>query len=138
MDKQFPTAWVLVVSFLTAYFLIGTLLTEDAVLPTGVLFLVLVLWFSVYRFQCGNLKTRELVTKMYADLKGALEEIKERMAQTEAQKRTAEEREKHARLERERRRANRPTRDPAVDRYAGMIENRVRESERTRQDSEEL
>ena len=65
-----------------------------------------------------------------------LEGTKERIAQEEASKRTAAEREVQARVERERRRASRPSRDPAVSKYAEMIETRVRESEQAKRRSE--
>jgi ABC-type siderophore export system fused ATPase/permease subunit len=136
MGKQFLTARVLVISILTTYFLAAILSTGQVAAPAGVLILVLVLWFLVYRFRYKGLDNRELVTKMYADLAGTLEGMKERIAQEEAQKRVAEEREKQARWERERRRASMPTKDPAVGKYAEMIENRVREGERIRGGSE--
>ena len=138
MDKRFSAAQALVVSVLAAYLLIGTLSTGGVAAPLGVLFLVLVLWFSVYRFRHKGVGSRELVTKMRTDLKETLEGIEERMAREEAQRRAAEEHEERLRVEREKRRAegerkkaSRPARDPAVSRYAEMIENRVREGERT-------
>ena len=137
MDKQFLAACGLIIPLLTTYLLIGTLLAGGAVLPLGVLLFVLVLWYSVYRFRYKGTGTRELVTKMYADLKGTLEGMKERIAQEEAQRREAAEHEKQARWDRERRRANRPKRDPTVGKYADIIENKVREGERNRRDSED-
>jgi hypothetical protein len=141
MDKRSPTVRVLIISFLITYFLIAILLTGEVVLPTAILFLVLVLWFSVYKLRCRGLGTGELVAKMYADLERALEGAKERIAQEEAQRRSAEERKEQALREREKRkhsRDSRPTRDPATDRYVGIIETRVREGERTRRDPEGL
>ncbi len=77
---------------------------------------------------------------MRTDLEGALESIKERMAQQEARRLATLEHEEQTRLEREKRRAERerrrtgsPTRDPAVSKYADMIESRVRERERSGQ-----
>jgi len=134
MDKRFTAVRGLVVSVLAAYLLLGALSTGGVAMPIGVLFLVLILWFSVYRFRHKGLGKRELVAKMQADLKRTLE----RMAQQGARKRAAEEHEERARMERERRRVERertkasmPARDPAMSRYAEMIENRVREGERT-------
>ena len=138
MDKRFTAVRVLVVSVLAAYLLLGALSTGGVALPIGVLLLGLILWFSVYRFRHNGLGNRELVTKMHADLKGTLERIEERVAQEEARRRAAEEHEERARMEREKRRvegerrkASIPARDPSVSRYAEMIENRVREGERT-------
>lgn len=136
MDKQYSATRVLVISILTIYFLTAILLTGRVVSPAMVLFLVLVLWFSVYKLRYRGLGNRELVTKMYAGLETALEGTKERIAQEEGQKRVAAEREEQVLRERERRRANKPTRDPAVSKYAEMIENRVREGKQTGQDSE--
>jgi predicted Holliday junction resolvase-like endonuclease len=138
MDKRFSTVRALIVSVLATYFVVGTLSTGGVVAPIGVLFLVLVLWFSVYRFRHKGLGSRELVAKMCADLERMLEEIEERLAREEARRREAEEHEERARVEREMRRANRPVRDPAVGKYAGMIESRVRESEQVRRKSEGL
>lgn len=80
---------------------------------------------------------RDLVTKMRADLEETLEGIKRRVAQEEDRIKAAE-REEQARLERERgraegvrRRASGPTRrDPAVSKYADVIERKVREARR--------
>src|SRR5215216_2136104 len=131
MDKRFTAVRVLVVSVLAAYLLLGALSTGGVALPIGVLLLVLILWFSVYRFRHKGLGKRELVAKMKADLKGTLERIEERMAQQGARKRAAEEHEERARMERERRRASMPASDPTRSRYAEMIENIVRVGERT-------
>ena len=136
MDKQFLIVRVLIISYLAAYFILGIFLTGKVVPAALVLFLVLVLWFLLYKFRRKELTNRELVTKMHADLKGMLEGTKERIAQEEASKRTAAEREVQARVERERRRTSRPSRDPAVSKYAEMIETRVRESEQAKRRSE--
>ena len=127
MDKRFPAVRALVVSVLAAYFLIGTLSTGGVVGPIGVLFVVLVLWFSVYRFRYKGPGNRELLAKMRADLERTLESIEERLAREEAQRRAAEEHEERVHAERELRRANRPVRDPTVGKYAGIIESRVTE-----------
>src|SRR3954468_3107893 len=131
MYKQFPSAGVLFISILATYFLTAISLMGQVAAPAGVLFLVLALWFAVYKFRYKGLENRELVTKMYADLTGTLEGMKERIVQEEVQRRTAAEREKQVRWERERRRASRPTRDPAVSKYAEMVESRVREGGQT-------
>ena len=138
MSKRFSAARVLIVSGLAAYLLLGSLSLGGVAPPIGVLFLVLVLWFSVYRFRHKALTNRELVTKMRADLEGMLEGIKEKMAQQEARRLATLEHEEQARLERERRRAegerrraSSPTRDPAVSEYAEIIESRVREREQS-------
>ena len=134
MDKRFTAVRVLVVSVLAAYLLLGALSTGGVALPIGVLFLVLIPWFSVYRFRHKGLGKRELVATMEADLKGTFE----RIVEEEARRRAAEEHEERARVEREKRRvegerrkASITARDPAVSRYAEMIENKVREGERT-------
>src|SRR3990170_3741400 len=113
MDKRFPAARALVVSVLAAYFAIGTLSTGGVAAPIAVLFLVLVLWFSVYRFRHKGLGSRERVAKMRSDLERMLKEIEERLVREEAHRRATEEYEKRAHLEREMRKANRPIRDPA-------------------------
>jgi hypothetical protein len=138
MDKRFSAVRALVVSVLAAYFLIGTISTGGVAAPIGVLLLVLVLWFSVYRVRYKGPGRRELLAKMRADLERTLEGIEERLAREEAQRRPAKEHEERAHAERELRRANRPVRDPTVGKYAGMIESRVRESEQIRRESEGL
>lgn len=138
MDKRFAIGWVFMVSVLGAYFLLGILSTGGVAPPTSVLVLVLVLWFSVYKLRHNGLDNRGLVTKMRADLEGTFEGIREKMAQQEAHRLATLEQEEQARLERERRRAegerrraSGPARDPAVGKYASMIESRVRERERS-------
>ena len=138
MDKQFPTGWVLAVCLLTSYLLLGTLSAGGAAPPVLVLLLVLLLWFSVYAFRHRGLGNRKLVRRMHADLEGTLEGLKERVAQQEAHRLATLEHEEQARLEQERRRAegerrraSTPTRDPAVGKYADMIESRARERERS-------
>jgi Sec-independent protein translocase protein TatA len=143
MDKRFSVARVLVVSVLAAYFLLGILTTGGVAPPVSVLVLILVLWFSVYKLRHKGLEHREIITKMKADLEGTLEKIKERIAQEEDRRRAAAEHEEQARVERERRRAegariraSSSPKDPAVSKYAEMIESRVREAEGTRRETE--
>lgn len=143
MDNWFTIGRVFVVSVLGAYFLLGILSTGEVIPPASVLVLVLVVWFLVYKLRYRGLGNREIVTKMRADLEGTLEGIKEKMAQQEARRLATLEHEEQARLEQERRRAERerrrasgPTRDPAVSKYAELIESRVRERERSGQESE--
>lgn len=143
MDKQFPTGWVLAVWVLASYLLLGTLSAGGAAPPVLVLLLVLLLWFLVYAFRHRGLGNRKLVRRMHADLEGTLEGLKERVAQQEAHRLATLEHEEQARLEQERRRAegerrraSSPTRDPAVGKYAEMIESRVREHERSGRGSE--
>lgn len=143
MDKRFTIGWVFVVSVLGAYFLLGSLSTGGVIQPASVLIFVLILWFSVYKLRYKGLGNRGLVTKMRADLEGTLERIKEMMAQQEARRLATLEHEEQAwpererrRAEGERRRASSPTRDPAVGKYASMIESRVRERERSGGESE--
>ena len=138
MDKQFTIGWIFVVSVLGAYLLLGTLSTGGVTPPASVLVLVLVLWFSVYKLRHKGLGNRGLVAKMRADLEGTFEGIKEKIAQQESLRLEALEHEEQVRLDRERRRAegerrraSGPTRDPAVGKYASMIESRVRERERS-------
>jgi len=142
MDKQFPTGWVLAVWVLASYLLLGTLSAGGAAPPVLVLLLVLLLWFLVYAFRYRGLGNRKLVRRMHADLEGTLEGLKERVAQQEVHRLATLEHEEQARLEQERRaegerrRASTPTRDPAVGKYADMIESRVREHERSGRGSE--
>jgi hypothetical protein len=143
MDKRFTVGRVFVVSVLGAYFLLGILSTGGVTPPASVLVLVLVVWFSVYKFRHKGLGNRELVTKMRSHFEGTLERIKEKMAQQEARRLATLEHEEQARLERERRRAegerrraSGPTRDPAVGKYGEIIESRVRERERSGRGSE--
>src|SRR5918994_673090 len=136
MDKRFPAAQALIVSVLATYFLVGTLSTGGVAAPLGVLVLVLVLWYSLYRFRHQDSGYQGLLAKMRSDLEKTLEGIAERLAQEEAQRRAAEEQEERARVEREVGRANRPVRKPANGKNTGIIEDRVRASEQTRRESE--
>ena len=92
MDKRFPAAQALIVSVLATYFLVGTLSTGGVAAPLGVLVLVLVLWFSLYRFRHQDSGNQELLAKMRSDLERTLEGIAERLAQEEAQRRAASKR----------------------------------------------
>ena len=104
MYKQFSAGWVLVVWVLASYFFLGTLSAGGAAPPALVLSLVLLVWFSVYRFRYRGLGNRELVAKMRAHLEGRLEGIKERVDQEEARRLARLEHEEQARLKQERRR----------------------------------
>jgi hypothetical protein len=129
MSKQFAIEWVLIISFLTTYFFIGTLLTGEATPFVVVLLLVLVTWFLVYRSRHEGLENRELIRRMYADLRGARERIagEQQIAQEETQRRAAAKDKRLARMKRERR--AKPMNDPTVNKYADMIEEKVREAE---------
>jgi hypothetical protein len=126
MSKQFAIECVLIISFPTAYLLIGTLLTGEAIPFVVVLLLVLVTWFVVYRSRHRSLENRELLTRMYADLKGARERIAEgwQIGQKETQRRSARRDERLVRTKRERR--ARPTKDSTMSKYVDMIEEKVR------------
>ncbi len=78
---------VLVSSVLAAYLLLGALSTGGVAPPIGVLLLVLILWFSVYRVWHKGLGNWELMTKVQTNLGGTLERIQERMAQEVARRR---------------------------------------------------
>lgn len=136
MNRQFPAGWLIVILGLLAYFFIAILLTGETYTSVGVLFFVLAVWFLIYKLSYKSLGNLELVMKMYADLKGAVEKIKERVAEDEAPRRTATRR-RQVLMERERRKADRPQETPTADKkYADMIERRVREA-RANQDQSE-
>jgi hypothetical protein len=138
MNKRFPTGWILATLTLIAYFSIGILLSGEAALLAGVLLLVLITWSIIYKAQYKkSLGNRELVVRMYDDFRGTVERIVEKVARAEVKRRAAEH-EKQARKERRDRRVSstRTKEDPAVGKYAEMIENRVREA-KVRQDQSE-
>ena len=127
MNKQFAIEWLLIISFLTAYFFVGTVLTGEVTPFVVVLLLVLVSWFLVYRSRHEGLENRALLSRMYTDLWETLRRIAEeqRIAQEEA-KRSAAARDIRllARMKRERR--ARPTKDSTMSKYVDMIEEKVR------------
>jgi hypothetical protein len=148
MNNQLSTGWITAILTLIAYFAIGILMTGEVALLIGVLLLVLVAWFASYRVRYKTAGNLELATRAYADFKEAVERIVERVAQREAQRRAAVDSERQARIERGRQarierggtraRSSRPTdEDPAVGRYADIIESRVREAESHRDQSKE-
>jgi hypothetical protein len=140
MDGRFPFGWVLVVSTLAAYLFLATLLTGGAKLPVGVLLAVLVLWFAVYRVRHRRLGNKQTARRMYSDFKGVIESMAERMraADERAREAAAAHDEWLARMERSRgERVTRTEEDPAVGRYAQMIERRVREAQAARRGDEE-
>jgi hypothetical protein len=135
MDGRFPFGWVLVASTLAVYLFLAISLTGEAKLPIGVLLAVLVLWFSVYRVRHRELGNRQTANRMFSDLVGAIERMaeKQRAANERAREAAAAQDERLARMERERReRIPRTEEDPAVGRYAQMIERRVREAQAAR------
>ncbi len=133
MNQKFLAGWVIVILVLLAYFFTAILLTREVALPVGVLLFVLLIWFLIYKLRYKNLGSLEVVLKMYADLKDALERIKERVAEQEAPRRSAEDHERQAPISRESRRAATPKEFPVDRTYADLIERRIRES-RARQD----
>ncbi len=145
MNNLLPTGRITAILTLIAYFSIGILMTGEVALLIGVLLLVLVTWFASYKVKYKNSGNLQLVTRAYADFKEAIERIVERVAQKEAQRRAAGDRERQTRRRRGRqarierggtRASSRPTdEDPAVVRYADMIESRVREAESRRDQS---
>jgi hypothetical protein len=138
VNERFPNGWILAILTLIAYFSIGILLSGEAALLVGVLLLVLITWWIIYeahyRKSLGN---RELVVRMYDDFRGTVERIAEKVAQVEVKRRAAEH-ERQTRRERRDRRVSstRTKEDPAVEKYAEMIENRVRDA-KVRQDQSE-
>ena len=138
MNERFPNGWILAILTLIAYFSIGILLSGEAALLVGVLLLVLITWSIIYKAHYRkSLGNRELVVRMYDDFRGTVERIAEKVAQVEVKRRAAEH-ERQTRRERRDRRVSstRTKEDPAVEKYAEMIENRVREA-KVRQDQSE-
>jgi Ca2+/Na+ antiporter len=137
MNKQSLARWAIFTLALLTYFFIAILLTGEAYTSVGVLFLILVIWFLIYKLRYKSLGNLELIMKMYADFTGTLERIKERVAEDEARRRTAADRESQVLMERERRKADRRKEASTGDKkYADSIERRVREA-KTNQDQTE-
>lgn len=133
MSRHFLAGWLIVIVGLLAYFFIGLLLTKAVSLVVGVLFFVLISWFLIYKLRYRSVGNLELVRKMYADLKGAVERLKERLAKDEAPRRVATSRRRQALMNRERRKTDSSKEVPVDKRYTETIERRVREA-RARQD----
>ena len=137
MNKQSLARWAIFTLALLTYFFIAILLTGEAYTSVGVLFLILVIWFLIYKLRYKSLGNLELIMKMYADFTGTLERIKERVAEDEARRRTAADRESQVLMERERRKADRRKEASTGDKkYADSIERRVRKA-KTNQDQTE-
>ena len=136
MNKTFPAGWAIATLALIAYFFIAVLLTGEVSLSVTVLLLVLVIGFLTYKLKYRRLRNLELIMRMYTDFTGTLERIKERVAEDEARRRAAADRERQVLMQRESRRADRPKESSTADKkYTEMIERRVRES-RANQDRE--
>jgi hypothetical protein len=136
MNKTFPAGWAIATLALIAYFLIAVLLTGEVSLSVTVLLLVLVIGFLTYKLKFRRLRNLELIMRMYTDFTGTLERIKERVAEDEARRRAAADRERQVLMQRENRRADRSKESSTADKkYTEMIERRVRES-RANQDRE--
>ena len=137
MNKTFPAGWAIATLALIAYFFIAVLLTGEVSLSVTVLLLVLVIGFLTYKLKFRRLRNLELIMRMYTDFTGTLERIKERVAEDEARRRAAADRERQVLMQRESRRADRPKESSTADKkYTEMIERRVRES-RANQDKRE-
>ncbi len=140
MNKQFPAGWVIAILTLIAYFSLGILLTGEVALFVGVLLLVLVIWILFCKIRYKDLGNLELVMRMYADFKGTVERIKERVAEDEARRKAAADRRRRVLTDRERNRERRRTESskevPVDKKYTEMIERRVRESRANQEQSE--
>ena len=137
MNKTFPAGWAIAFLVLMAYFFMAILLTGKVALSVTVLLLVLVIGFLTYKLKFRRLRNLELIMRMYTDFTGTLERIKERVAEDEARRRAAADRERQVLMQRESRRADRPKESSTADKkYTEMIERRVRES-RANQDKRE-
>ena len=129
MNKTFPAGGAIATLALIAYFFIAILLMGEVSLAITVLLLVLVIWFLTYKLKFRRLRNLELIMRMYADFAGTLERIKERVAEDEARRSAAADRERQVLMQRESRRADRPKESSTADKkYTEMIERRVRES----------
>jgi hypothetical protein len=140
MNKQFPAGWMITILTLIAYFSLGILLTGEVALFVGVLLLVLVVWFLFCKIRYRNLGNLELVMRMYADFKGTVERIKERVAEDEAPRRAAATRRRQVLTDRQSNRERRKTESskevPVDKKYTEMIERRVREAKAKQEQSE--
>ena len=113
------------------------LLTGKVALSVTVLLLVLVIWFLTYKLKFRRLRNIELIMRMYTDFTGTLERVKERVAEDEARRRAAADRERQVLMQRESRRADRPRESSIADKkYTEMIERRVRESKANQDERE--
>jgi hypothetical protein len=136
MNQQLPTGWMIAILTLIAYFSIGILLTGEVALFVGVLLLVLVIWFLFCKVRYKDLGNLELVMRMYADFKGTVERIKERVAEDEAPRRAAATRRSQVLTDRERRKTESSKEVPVDKKYTDRIERRVRESRANQEQSE--
>jgi|SRR5215210_2315032 len=136
MNKQFSAGWIIAILTLIAYFSLGILLTGEVALLFVVLLLVLVIWFLFCKIRYKSLGNLELVMRMYADFKGTVERIKERVAEDEASRRTAADRRSQVLIDRERRKTESSKEVPVDKKYTAMIERRVRESRANQEQSE--
>ena len=136
MNQQSLAGWVIAILTLIAYFSIGILLTGEVALFVGVLLLVLVIWVLFCKIRYKDLGNLELVMRMYADFKGTVERIEERVAEDEAPRRAAATHMRRVLTDRERRKTESSKEVPVDKRYTEMIERRVREAKANQEQSE--
>ena len=140
MNQRSLAGWVIAILTLIAYFSIGLLLTGEVALFVVVLFLVLVIWFLFCKIRYKSLGNLELLMRMYADFKGTVERIKERVSEDEARREAAADRRSRVLTDRERNRERRKTESskevPVDKKYTEMIERRVREAKANQEQSE--
>jgi hypothetical protein len=140
MNQQSLAGWMIAILTLIAYFSLGILLTGEVALFVVVLFLVSIIWFLFCKIRYKDLGNLELVMRMYADFKGTVERIKERVAEDEAPRRAAATHRRRVLTDRERNRERRKTESskevPVDKKYTEMIERRVREARANQEQSE--
>ena len=89
---RFVAGWLILTLALLAYFSIASLLTGEVYTSVGVLFFILLIWFLIYKLRHESLRNVGFIKRMYADSTGAVERLKERLAEDEASRRAAADR----------------------------------------------
>jgi hypothetical protein len=133
---RFVAGWLILTLALLAYFSIASLLTGEVYTSVGVLFFILLIWFLIYKLRHESLGNVGLIKRMYADSTGAVERLKERLAEDEASRRAAADRRRQVLINQESKKTDTPKEFPVDRAYADLIERRVRES-RAKQDQGE-
>ena len=133
---RFVAGWLILTLALLAYFSIASLLTGEVYTSVGVLFFILLTGFLVYKLRHESLGNVGFIKRMYADSTGAVERLKERLAEDEASRRAAADRRRQVLINQESKKLIPPKKFPVDRAYADLVERRVRES-RAKQDQSE-
>ena len=89
------------------------------------LLFVLLIWFLIYKLRYKNLGNLEGVMTIYYDFAGAVDRVKERLAEGQTPRRAVADRRRQVLMNRESRKTDTPKEFPVNRIYSNLIECRI-------------